>query len=77
MRHEDSSLITTDGDIDKEWEKYFGDLLNYEEPEVTYPFKIGNGDAQDCIESALDESNDNLKINKSPGEDEIQAKLLE
>lgn len=69
LRHEDSSLITTDDDIVKKWGKYFGDLLNYEEPEETFPFDIRNGDAQDCTEPTLDKVKsqiNNLKNHKSP-----------
>lgn len=49
LRHEDGSLIITDDDIAKKWGKYFGDLLTCEEPEETFLFNIGNGDAQDCV----------------------------
>jgi len=35
LRREDGSLITTDDEQAKKWRYYFGELLNYEEPEET------------------------------------------
>jgi len=55
LRHEDGFLIITDDELAKKWGKYFGELLNCEEPEDTFPLNIGNKDAQDCEEPTLDE----------------------
>lgn len=54
-------------------------MLNCEGPEESFPINIGNGDAQDCVESILDEIKSqikNLKNHKSPGEDEIKQNSL-
>jgi len=54
-------------------------LLNYEKPEETIIFNLGNRDVQDFTEPTLDETKsqiNNLKNHKSPGEDEIHAELL-
>lgn len=71
-------MITTDDELAKKWGNYFRELLNCEEPEETLIFYLANMDVID-YRPTLDEvkcQTNNLKNHKSPGEDEIQAELL-
>lgn len=49
------SLITTDEDIAKEWEKYFHELLNCEEPNKLFTFDLRNINDQECLEPTIEE----------------------
>jgi hypothetical protein len=79
IRDSNGSLVTTNEGIAKEWEKYFEELLNCEEPNELFMFDLGNINNQECPEPTLEEIDlqiKNLKNNKSPGEDGFQAELL-
>jgi hypothetical protein len=40
-------------DIAKEWEKYFEELLNCEEPDELFMFNLGNINNQECLKPTL------------------------
>jgi len=75
IRDSNGSLVTTDEGIAKEWEKYFEELLNCEEPDELFMFDLGNINNQECPEPTLEEIDLQTK-NLSPGEDGFQAELL-
>jgi len=54
-------------------------LLNCEEPDELFAFDLGNINDQVCLEPTLEEIDlpiKNLKNNKAPGKDGLQAELL-
>jgi len=62
------------------WIEYFDELLNCDEPEEVFSFGLETWNKQDCTEPTLEKIKLQvkwLKNHKAPGEDDVQAELLQ
>jgi hypothetical protein len=79
LKNYDGSLITTEEELVTKWASYFDKLLNCEESRKIFPPSQETRNYQQCLSPSLEEIKcqiQNLKNHKSPGKDEIIAKLI-
>jgi hypothetical protein len=49
LKNEDGSLITGEEEILEKWRQYFGQLLNYENPEETFEWSLVETNDCECL----------------------------